>query len=808
MDNRVSSSVPSGPVLGQTSTSPSGYRTSFASFSPSQQQVSSSVNPYLPQGVVTQGVPIQQSSFLQNVPQMSSQGVVTQLNPYQRAFQTSIVQPLSSVSSSVSQPLSSVTTVSPSMTSITPSFLQNMPQVPPYNPLQSLTTVQSIPSQSLLQNIPQQSSVVTQVNPYDIAFQRNVSSSVITPQSSFITPQGVMLQNPQLMVPQSSIITPVVSQNNPYLSSISSSLVSKDVDIPIRSTPSISSSRPRQDDVYVMTSKRNGQNERDRRRVGDIKLSPTVTQLMNAISNDNTSPPSVSSLLTSNIFSSELMYTVLLACDRGLYDINEVMINAVLAMQRDSGYYDLFIVAARNADVNIYLTYGNLGNVHLLAYISSVMPQQYVDEALAYLVSLGSRLNSMIGDDTVVSWMMKRGLNNILTRDTRSISQQDVIIQGNISLLNDTGTASTMREYEKGIRLYCKNILSQFSDSNDIAQLLFLWCVRYLSDECMNSLLDNGYEPEYTVINTLCINAVVYKRTNNIAAMLSCSFMIKESIRHGASIDRDQLDLLGSISLSLMNEVTMLYNRPYWMKTCEVRDNRAPITNKLRRLMYKVGATTNTNKSTMCEIAQEVSSNPQGYIERTRSTQASRISSVSSTPGDILCINYSQLDYDPEDYIGDHLAYYTEQSGDNYCYPSSEYPDILTSRVNTITNTLYPEEFLDQVALKKKNIDRIDPSLTDITVELGVDNLLEDDRIEKNDDIINQLYNLAFDYSISKASFQSYTISSLEEALNSIVPIDLQHLTPHHSMVTIANYVVNMNEEDRRRFFNKVKSMH
>lgn len=418
------------------------------------------------------------------------------------------------------------------------------------------------------------------------------------------------------------------------------------------------------------------------------------------------------------------------------------------------------------ADANMYVNAPQLGTIHILGYVYSILggdqfsdptDEDVLNTIVFMLIAQGSRPSLPMFDRkagkirghgeetlsslTVIEWLNTQGYQPVLNRvNIGDVSElQQVLDVDSLAILSTLldNPALMVREYEPrdmllAIRAFSHasfdriptpetKVLMDFTSLDD--------AITYVNSEAYEKLIKRGLRPSYLLINRILLNMRDY-RTKRIIAFQELQRMLLSSISVGTQLDQDQLNIISTMGRDILDSVMREYEQPYWRKVCNLsRDPKSPSApnligeeetpEPLRRLAIALNIDPNMSRAAICESINTLSkADKEALKEAARRRQQLRIAGDLGTMNEFLnnktpilvCRNKGLLPHDPLDYNDADLAYYRDDQGAVWCFSSDSFASLLESGVNPYNSTALPDSFKDELryrigVLKRLGID-------------------------------------------------------------------------------------------------------
>lgn len=274
---------------------------------------------------------------------------------------------------------------------------------------------------------------------------------------------------------------------------------------------------------------------------------------------------------------------------------------------------------------------------------------------------------------------------------------------------------------------------------------LFDWAIRYYTQLAIDTLLELGIAPDYSVrSNIIRASKAIHVRFPALAQILNKS--VVDFVKYGYGLSSDQLNEL-SFSPSTQQAIAKEYTAPSWVQMCRSTDtvtmsdpdNRSEINPDLKEMARQIGMPIGSTKEDICSTFTDLSKqNPTKVKEIIYKVNRDRISVLTTSPTDIithhkkpagtiklvkqgkdgnapaaavevsrsLCSNSETMARPIEDYSDVDRVTYSD-GRDTWCFVSDQFSSLLTTGVNPwkkaedgITNVPIPPEIL--ISMRQK----------------------------------------------------------------------------------------------------------
>jgi hypothetical protein len=499
------------------------------------------------------------------------------------------------------------------------------------------------------------------------------------------------------------------------------------------------------------------------------------------------------------------------------------------------------------ADANMYVVAPQLGTIHILGYVYSVLGgNELVDvdvlnTIILMLIAQGSRPSMPMFDPkagkiraegevipaspTVVEWLNEQGyptiLNQIAVGDPNELRRiTDVeslvilaILLDNPRLMGREYVASDMTLAIRAfspiamdrIPIPTTKVLIDFKSLDD--------AVNYLNADAYEKLIKRGQLPSYLLINKILLGMRQYRTLGRIIAAQELERMLISSVSVGTQLDQDQINLVSAMGRDILTNVMKEYEQPYWRKACKsTHANAIEVPEQLRQLAISLNIDPSMSQAAICENITLLSkADKQALKEAAQRRQQLRIAADLGTVNEfmngrtptLVCRNKGLLSHDPIDYNDIDLAYYRDDQGAVWCFGSDLFANLLESGINPYNSVVLPESFKVQLryrldALRRLGLSGVTPRVP-TTFAQSIDGLTAKDAIKETTsaETLNKFIQLAVQHGMTAETVRSLTKDRLMAALRSIgYDVDLTPLSTQHALVTVAYIITSTQKTD------------
>jgi hypothetical protein len=482
-------------------------------------------------------------------------------------------------------------------------------------------------------------------------------------------------------------------------------------------------------------------------------------------------------------------------------------------------YMSLIAISIRYGAENKYVTYENIGNIHIMVYtVMELMGKRGISnfeiETILCIMSLlgfSTASRAYIDDNiTVAKWLTDNGFFDFLEPMDflNSITDEDYNIRISIGTMCDIPDVAFPIGYDKTIiteyyaengfltteqqitvpqpSLYemilnnsykcaeCASIQAHFS-TGELEEIKI--CIDTGALEIFDTLISRGFNFSYFSMTRLLValkNTAVRDTVDRIFSLIYIN-MIKTVVKCGVSIDKFQFNLLNNFSLEYANEIEEMYKTPLWQKVCSGSNNVA-LPKMVKELAVSLNIDGEKSKPEICSDLRTLASvdfSSLSAMELERQREQLRLSqSVANRLNkkyQVFCKNAKEVD--PLRYTDNTLIFYTDKNSDSWCFTAGDFEQLVATPINPITNEKLPQKLLDQMQSKVtmfKNIG-VNPSLLK-PYDDSLKDLYKKDKISnvKTLEAISIILNLASSRGILEARIRSIPYSKMIQILHGV----------------------------------------
>jgi hypothetical protein len=341
-------------------------------------------------------------------------------------------------------------------------------------------------------------------------------------------------------------------------------------------------------------------------------------------------------------------------------------------------------------------------------------------------------------------------------------------------------------------------------------------------------LLARGQTPSYVLINRLLIDMKYFKDQGGIIALKELEYMLVQSVNMGAQLDLDQRTILATLGPDILDVVNKSYTVPYWLKVCKSTASRTPA--ELKHLAAALNLDPSMSTAALCNnISALAKVDKDALKEAAKRRQQLRMIADLGTMNEFLngkmpnltCRNRSSFTHDPLEYNDVDIAYYRDDQGAVWCFPSDTFGALLETGVNPYNQTLLPESFLTQLKYQIDILRSLGIQATEVGVTVAkvpatflsaIDSLTSPDTITEKTSAqaVQEFISRGSANGIAPQTIRGATKDQLMAALRTInYHVNLTPLTTSHALVTtarIVNHVARSEPAALQTFFPALSS--
>ena len=518
--------------------------------------------------------------------------------------------------------------------------------------------------------------------------------------------------------------------------------------------------------------------------------------------------------------------TMMETMNNGIIDPDRFLIASIMQYTNPEDMV-LIALALRYGASSKYVTYKNVGNVHIMVFtVMELMGKNNVSNfeietilcIMALLnVSPAARAYTVNenNDITVADWLEQNGFFNFLNpmQFLNMITDKEFNIRISIGTMCDIpevafplGYDSTIiTEYydETGFLTTEKRVIVPqpalpeliLNNSYNCAEKASIqatfstgelgeikMCIDTGAMEIFEILIDRGFNFSYFSMNRLLasLKETIKQDKNGMVSNdkifgLIYMNMIKYVIVRGISIDKYQFSMLNTFSSDYAKEIEEIYSAPMWQKACAGSD-KVPLPTVVKALATALNIDPTKDKPEVCADLRNLASidfSKLTDLEFERQKEQLKMTlpikeRLEKKPK-VSCKNAT--DINPLHYTDNTLTFYTDKNNNSWCFTASDFEELVRNPVNPITNEELPLKVVQHIASKVamfKNMG-INPSLLKPYGD-SLKELYKKDTISniKTIEAINTIINLGTTRGILEARFRSIPYSKMIYVLDYI----------------------------------------
>jgi len=518
--------------------------------------------------------------------------------------------------------------------------------------------------------------------------------------------------------------------------------------------------------------------------------------------------------------------TLMETMNNGIIDPDRMLIASIMQYTNPEDMI-LIALALRYGAESKYVTYKNVGNVHIMVFtVMELMGKNNISNfeietilcMMALLnVSTAARAYTVTNnnDVTVAEWLEQNGFFNFLDpmQFLNMITDKDFSIRISIGTMCDipevafpVGYDSTIiTEYydESGFLTTEKKvtvpqpalpelILNNSFNCAEKASIQATFstgelgeikmCIDTGAMEIFEVLIDRGFNFSYFSMNRLLasLKETIKQDKNGLISNdkifgLIYMNMLKYVIAKGIAIDKYQFSMLNNFSSEYGKEIEEMYSTPLWQKACSSSD-KVPLPAVVKSLATALNIDPEKDKPEVCsELRNLASIDFTKLSELEFERQKERLKTtlpvkerLEKKPK-VFCKNANEIN--PLHYTDNTLAFYTDKNNNSWCFTASDFEELIRNPVNPITNEELPIKVVQHI-MNKVNMFKstgINPALLKPYGE-SLKDLYKKDTISnvKTVEAINTIINLGTTRGILEARFRSVPYAKMVYVLDYI----------------------------------------
>lgn len=514
------------------------------------------------------------------------------------------------------------------------------------------------------------------------------------------------------------------------------------------------------------------------------------------------------------------------------------------------------------ANPNMYVNAPKLGTIHILGYIYYVLggdrfsSAEGADSAVLNTIVLmfiikGSRPSLPVFDrnagrirsemDTVAEsisvtqWVTDQGYPHILDKITsgdprelqKSVDSESLV---QLAIYLDMPEISPRlfqaSDQINAIRAHCHNVFDQIPVLNTVVGMDYETLEEAVTDlnaTAYTALLSKGQSPSYLLLNRLLLDMQYFKTRGGIIALKELEYMLVQSVTTGSQLDLDQRTILATLGPDILEVVTKSYAVPYWLKVCKSSATRTPA--ELKHLAAALNLDPSMSTAALCrDISAMAKADKEALKEAAKRRQQLRMVADLGTMNEFLngktpnltCRNRSSFTHDPLEYNDVDIAYYRDDQGAVWCFPSDRFSALLETGVNPYNQTALPDSFLAQVRYQITILEVLGIQATEVGVAVAkvpatfisaIDSLTSPDTMNEKTSAhsVQEFLSRGSVNGVALQTLRGATKDQMMAALRTIkYEVNIAPLTTSHALVTtarIVNHVAHTEPSAVKTFF-------
>lgn len=526
----------------------------------------------------------------------------------------------------------------------------------------------------------------------------------------------------------------------------------------------------------------------------------------------------------------DTIYLIYVCLKRQLIDPDTLLMYLVPFFNRRE-YLILTAFALRaEANPNLYIRDPKYGTAHILTEIylfhgAQASTDENILISIDMLLIKGARTDMPAYDNKGGEIQKEFGVNKILTVNQWIKSNKYPEInkirddhKSNL-LLNIDDHRLTSNDIYPVIKYYSSIILPSCPIDETKVELnynVLIFSIAFFNVDAFKYFCDQGYEPTYTLMNTLIIQANKYKDLRYYVHMNAIIDMIIYSINIGICIDSEQSMMISYLGPDIYQKIMSQYTTPYWRKVCKIPDSRN-VPEKLKRTAAMLDIDPSLSKKIICDNIDTISKADKDTIreaaikrqEDRLSNQVTTINEYSSN-SKFVCSNDSLWSNSPSEYSQIDIAIYRDEGGLIWCFPSDRFDTLIETKVNPYTRNNLPKEFVKSLEDKNELLSKLGlkssttNNRTPMTFKEALDNLDIEDKLddEGSNISVQRMLKLGEKYGISSSTINNVPKGTLSKALRSVgFNQDFTSFSNRHSLITTSKIVNELDQNQLKTFF-------
>lgn len=454
-----------------------------------------------------------------------------------------------------------------------------------------------------------------------------------------------------------------------------------------------------------------------------------------------------------------------------------ILETVILNSKNSQDLFMIYLAIKNDANANLYISLPGYGKYHILIVCFIIFFEIKKDInlfllSILILLKSGSCLdrNSYIKPNenersyvqTVTEWFeFRRFILNESLYDNKNIviflKKVEPILNSNtdliLKILSIYFNEPELHDwYISDLQLICmsridvwNNIKGDKSTSifiNKPLEEAFLSCF----PDIIEQMVDEGMMASYFDFNHLIVYYKYIFNTNKylIEQIEKCIILF---IEKGYKIDEYQYQEIASFSSEFSSILTEIYQVPYWIKVCKPLNSKF-LPKDILVTKELLGITSDDKKS-ICKQLEDLLNNhdisflQEGIVTRQQAKMSATVGSIedfiSNVPKYQCQISSLNDVKNPLEYSDLTIAYYKDDENKVWCYLSSSFDILLSSKKNPETNKPLPGRFLVELESKKKYLEQLD-----IKEPQSLVKIIED--LKRKDTISNKETNFYIEY--------------------------------------------------------------
>ncbi len=469
------------------------------------------------------------------------------------------------------------------------------------------------------------------------------------------------------------------------------------------------------------------------------------------------------------------------------------------------------------ANPNMYVSAYELGNIHIIGYVYSMLDgndESLKDTILSMLLLKGSSINSTIykkTDTTVLNWLNTNYPKHNLTLDPiqSRFTNDDIVLMSIIlddpDILIGTDFSYSDTDMLLAIKYFNMKTFDKIPYYSEMYyfdfEILFLSFNR-LNSYAFDKIVKNGYLPSYILVTQLLNSMKQYQDPMSIVYN-ELQKILLSVISTGFRFDTYQMNMIRTFNKESFGKIIMEYEQPNWHKVCKSTNTNSEI---LEQIAFSLNINTELQSNTICDLLSTIFKADKQQLKDAfkkrqqirMSNDLSRITEFINGNAPLLTYkNKSSLNKDAFDYIDMDIAYYRDDNNAVWCFISDYYKSMIDTGINPYNKSSLPSLFIDELIYKYDIIMKIRNSDKAVSFSESLDKLGEKDTVDDSNTniVINEFIKTAIKYGIDYQVFNSINKDIILSAFRIInYDIDLTYVTNEHALLLLAHlgvYIIN-----------------